>query len=161
MEQFHNATWVRMRISRPEWANSSNSWILHIPCSSPMFKYSTHSSSLGKNDQRPYYTSLNARLPSSDPHLRLMRMTQRIPTHIISHPDFKQRHSSVFTYNEYIVFSCWSWGLGNWMIHWDKMVIHQTKNLNKAISTPYRLRVTSKFTMPMARTYSWPNLGIC
>jgi len=31
-----------------------------------------------------------------------MGTTQRIPTHIISHPDFKQRHSSVFTYNEYI-----------------------------------------------------------
>jgi len=119
--QFSTTVWnnftmqdeVRMRISRPEWANSSNSWILHIPCSSPMFKYSMHSSSLGKNDQCPYHTSLNACLPSSDPHLRLMETTQRIPTHIISHPDFKQRHSSIFTYNEYIVFSCWSWGLGN------------------------------------------------
>ena len=54
-------------------------------------------SSLGKNDQHLYYTSLNAYLPSSDPHLRLMWMTQRIPTHIISHPDFKQRYSSIFT----------------------------------------------------------------
>ena len=72
-----------------------------------------HLSSLGKNDQHLYYTSLNACLPSSDPHLRLIWTTQRIPTHIISHPNFKQRHSSIFTYNKYIVFSCWSWGLKN------------------------------------------------
>ena len=50
-----------------------------------------------------YYASLNARLPSSNQHLRLMRTTQRIPTDIISHPDFKQRHSSVFTSRLYIM----------------------------------------------------------
>jgi len=41
------------------------------------------------------------------------------------------------------------------------MVIHQTKNLNNAISAPYHLSVTSKLTIPMAQNYSFHNLGIC
>ena len=91
--------------------------------------------------------------------------SQDIPSHITLTPFLNQWHSSIFmsyisSYNKYIVFSCWSWSLGNWMIHWNKMEIHQTKNLNKAVSTPYRLRVTFKFTTPMDRIYSCPNLGI-
>ena len=38
------------------------------------------------------------------------------------------------------------------------MEIHQTKNLNKVISTPYLLGATSKLTTPTARPYSCPNL---
>ena len=96
--------------------------------------------------------------PTSVPHLLECTSTIIRSTSETNANDLKQRHSSVFTYND---FSCWSWGLGNEMIHWNKMVIHQTKNLNKAISILHRLRVTSEFTMPMARTYSCPNLGIC
>ena len=87
--------------------------------------------------------------------------SQDIPSHITLTPFLNQRHSSVFmlyisSYNEYIVFSRWSWSLGNLIIHWNKMEIHQTKNLNKAISTPYLLGATSKLTAPTARPYQLP-----
>ena len=50
-----------------------------------------------------------------------------------------------------------------WEIGWCIEIgrgIHQTKKLDKAGSTPYRI-VWGWLTMPMARTYSCPNLGIC
>ena len=91
--------------------------------------------------------------------------SQDIPSHITLTPFLNQWHSSIFmsyisSYNKCIVFSCWSWILGNLIIHWNKMEIHQTKNLNKVISTLYLFGATSKPTAPTARPYSCPNLGI-
>jgi len=92
--------------------------------------------------------------------------SQDIPSHIIQTLFLNQWHSSIFmsyisSYNKYIVFSCWSWILGNLMIHWNKMEIHQTKNLNKAISILYYLRATLKLITSMAWTCSCSNLGNC
>ena len=91
--------------------------------------------------------------------------SQDIPSHITLTPFLNQWYSSIFmsyisSYNKYIVFSRWLWSMGNLIIHWNKMEIHQTKNLNKVISTPYLLGATSKLTTPTARPYSCPNLGI-
>ena len=91
--------------------------------------------------------------------------SQDIPSHITLTPFLNQWHSSIFmsyisSYNKYIVFSRWSWSLGNLMIYWNKMEIHQTKNLNKVISTPYLLRRHLSLPHQQPDHTSCPNLGI-
>ena len=174
MEQFHDATWVGVNSNWMsqllyEWQKFVNNAYPFL-FSDPWLSYTFQQSWKVSNNIAivNVYTTLPWMCIYYCPiHIQdHCEWSQDIPSHITLTPFLNQWHSSIFisyisSYNKYIVFSCWSWILGNSVMHWNKMEIHQTKNLNKVISTPYLLGAMSKLTTPTARPYSCPNLGIC
>ena len=173
VEQFHDATWVGVNSDWMsqllyEWQKFMNNTYPFF-FSDPWRSYTFQQSWKVSNDiaiVNIYTTSPWMCIYYCPIHIRdHCEWSQDIPSHITLTLFLNQWHSSIFmsyisSYNKSIVFSRWSWILGNLIIHWNKMEIHQTKNLNKAISTPYLLGATSKLTAPTARPYSCPNLGI-
>jgi len=122
--------------------NGRNLWIVHIPFSSPILDFPTLFSSLGKSSIILQWLTSMLNLHKFASTIVQSTFETIANEHSLTHnthPVFKPMTlSSVFmsyisSYNKYIIFSYWSWSLENWMIHWNKIGIHQTEKLNKDI----------------------------